>query len=140
MQIDNEQTSSTRKVKSSDSISFDEIYKQVAITCFRYLDFKSLDQVDDLTIKEFEWMMEAHRLKEVDKIYFIHLQAFKNFQATATKKVGKRQKPMYSRFEKFFDYDKAIEQAKGIHKEENSEVTRLKDFMKHKMKEGDDNG
>ena len=70
--------------------------------CFRYLGFKSISEVNRLTIPEYELMMEACQLKRVDDNYRIHWQAFLNFAVQATKKVGKRkERPVYSRFDKF---------------------------------------
>ena len=59
-------------------------------------------------------MMEACQLKMVDDNYRVHWQAFLNFAVQAKKKVGKRkEKPVYSRFDKFFDYEKEIKKAKN---------------------------
>lgn len=89
------------------------MYREVALNCFRYLDYKSFDEVDRLTIPEYELLMEAVRLKQVDMDYRNHLQAFLNFSVKAQKKTGKhKSKPVYTRFKKFFDYDKAIANAK----------------------------
>lgn len=50
--------------------------------------------------------METVRLREVDKDYRNHLQAYLNFAARAMKKAGKnKQKPVYSTFKKFYDYE-----------------------------------
>lgn len=88
------------------------MYREVALDCFRYLDYKSFDEVDRLTIPEYELLMEAVRLKEVDKDYRNHLQAFLNFSVKAQKKTGKhKSKPVYTKFKKFFDYEKAIANA-----------------------------
>lgn len=44
--------------------------------------------------------------------YRNHLQAFLNFSVKAQKKTGKnKSKPVYSRFKKFYDYDKELEKA-----------------------------
>ena len=87
----------------------DEWYRETAINCFRYLDFKSFEQVDKLTLPEYDCLMEAQRLKEVDRDYRNHLQAFLNFAAQAKKKAGKyKEKPVYSTFKKFFNYEEAI--------------------------------
>ena len=53
--------------------------------------------------------MDAVRLKQVDMDYRNHLQAFLNFSVKAEKKAGKnKSKPVYSRFKKFYDYEKEI--------------------------------
>lgn len=49
--------------------------------------------------------MEAKKLREVDDDLKAHRQAFLNFQVQATDKKGR---PIYKRFDKFFDYDKAL--------------------------------
>ena len=54
--------------------------------------------------------MQATRLNEVDKDYRNHLQAFLNFAVQATK--GKKNKPVFTKFKKFYDYEKELEKAK----------------------------
>ena len=82
------------------------------MNCFRYLDFKSFAEVDRLTIPEYELLMEAVRLKQVDMDYRNHLQAYLNFCVKAEKKAGKgKSKPVYSSFKKFYDYGKEIKKA-----------------------------
>ena len=58
--------------------------------------------------------MEAVRLRQVDKDYRSHLQAFLNFAVKAEKKTGKnKSKPVYSKFKRFYDYEKEIEKAQN---------------------------
>ena len=78
------------------------------MNCFRYLDYKSFAEVDRLTIPEYELLMEAVRLKQVDQDYRNHLQAFLNFAVKAEKKSGKGSKPVYSKFKRFYDYEKEL--------------------------------
>ena len=90
------------------------MYREIALNCFRYLDFKSFAEVDRLSIPEYNLLMEAVKLKQVDLDYRNHLQAYLNFVVKAEKRAGKNKtRPVYSSFKKFFDYDKAIEKAKG---------------------------
>ena len=50
----------------------------------------------------------------VDEEYWIHLQAWVNREVKAEKKKGKgRSEPVYKRFDRFFDYEKRLEQASG---------------------------
>lgn len=58
-----------------------------------------------MTIPEYELLMEAVRLKQVDKDYRNHLQAFLNFAVKAEKKSGKHSKPIYDKFKLFYDYE-----------------------------------
>lgn len=88
------------------------MYREIALNCFRFLDFKSFAEVDRLTIPEYRLLMEAVRLRQVDKDYRNHLQAFLNFAVKAEKKSGKnKSKPVYSKFKRFYDYEKEIEKA-----------------------------
>lgn len=93
------------------------MYKEAALNCFRYLDFKSFDEVDKLTIPEYNLLMQAVRLKQVDMDYRNHLQAFLNFQAKAEKKVGKgKSRPVFRKFKQFYDYEAEIEKINGSEK------------------------
>nr|DAF28440.1 MAG TPA: hypothetical protein [Caudoviricetes sp.]DAJ14582.1 MAG TPA: hypothetical protein [Siphoviridae sp. ctdzB12] len=63
--------------------------------------------------------MEAVRLKEVDKDYRNHLQAFLNFAVRAEKKIGKgKTRPVYQRFRKFYDYEKEVDKVKNRKKKQ----------------------
>lgn len=57
--------------------------------------------------------MEAVRLKQVDMDYRNHLQAFLNYAVKAEKKSGKKSKPVYTKFKKFYDYEAELEKAKN---------------------------
>ena len=70
---------------------------------------KSFSEVDRLTIPEYKLLMEAIKLQQVDKDYRNHLQAFLNFAVKAKRKAGKnKMKPVYTRFEKFYNYEAEI--------------------------------
>lgn len=56
--------------------------------------------------------MKSVRLKQVDLDYRNHLQAFLNFSVKAEKKAGKnKSKPVYSKFKRFYNYEKELEKA-----------------------------
>lgn len=57
--------------------------------------------------------MDAVRLKQVDMDYRNHLQAFLNYAVKAEKKSGKKSKPVFDKFKKFYDYESEIEKASG---------------------------
>ncbi len=100
------------------------------MNCFRYLDFKSFEEVDRLTVAEYQLLMEAVRLKQVDLDYRNHLQAFLNYVVKAQKKTGKnKSKPVYSKFKKFYDYEKEIEKAK-VKKSEKSRFSGIGKFLR----------
>ena len=72
--------------------------------------------------------MEAVRLKQVDKDYRNHLQAFLNFAVKAEKKTGKNKtKPVFGKFKKFYDYENEVEKAKngGVEKSRFAGIGKL---------------
>ncbi len=83
------------------------------MNCFRFFGFKSLDEVDRLTIREYEMLCEAEKYKQLDKRKDIALGAWLSFVATAQKKVGSQLRPAYPTFESFFDYAKELKRANG---------------------------
>ena len=86
--------------------------------------------MDRLTIPEYELLMESVRYKQVDADYRNHLQAFLNFAVKAEKKVGKNKtKPVYARFNRFYDYEKEIDKIKNKGKEK-SRFSGLSRFLK----------
>jgi hypothetical protein len=104
------------------------LYREAALNCFRFLDFRSFEQVDRLTIPEYELLMEAVRLKQVDKDYRNHLQAFLNFAVKAEKKTGKnKSKPVYSKFKRFYDYESEVKKvtSKGGEKSRFTGIGKL---------------
>jgi len=52
--------------------------------------------------------MRAYQLQQIDKEMDMHMQAWLNHQVTASKKKGKKQVPVYSKFKDFYDYEKRI--------------------------------
>ena len=76
--------------------------------------------MDRLTIPEYNLLMEAVRLKQVDETYKIHLLAWLTFAAKATKKSGRNAKPVYSKFERFYNYRKELEKAQNPDKGKSS--------------------
>lgn len=93
----------------------------MAVNCFRYMGFTSFEQVDQLTIAQYEVMVEALELRMLDESLHEHRQAFLNFAVKAEKKAGKgKTKPVYRRFQQFFDYDRELEKIKKRKKKNSS--------------------
>lgn len=91
----------------------DEWYKEISVSCFRLFGFTTLEQVDNMTLREYEWLNEAAILREIDADYRNHLQAFLNFVVQAKKKNGKNKEvPVYKTFHSFYDYKKELKKAK----------------------------
>ena len=79
------------------------------MNCIRYLDYKSLEEVDRLTIPEYKLLMKGVNYRLVDAEYRLHKQAWLTFAAKAEKKTGKnKSKPVYDKFKKFFDYEEQV--------------------------------
>ena len=76
--------------------------------------------------------MKAVELKQVDLSYRLHAQAFLNFAVRAEKKVGKNKtKPVYTKFEKFFDYAKEVKKVLNRDKE-NSRFLKISKKIKER--------
>lgn len=73
-----------------------------------------MEQVDRMEIPEYELLMQAMELRQVDEEYRTHEQAFLTVAARATK--GKKGTPVYKRFKDFFDYEEAIRKVKDGNK------------------------
>lgn len=88
-----------------------------------------------LSMSEYELLMKAIRLRQVDLDYRNHLQAWLNFAAQAKKKAGKfKEKPAYSTFDKFYKYEKQIEK---IMKPKKSVFSGIGELLR---RGGEDNG
>lgn len=79
-------------------------------------------------------MMKAFDLKEVDLQYHIHLQAFLNFAVRAEKGSGKHRRPVYTRFEKFFDYEKTVDDVMNGKKDNKDHLKNLSAYISKQAK------
>lgn len=117
--------------------TFNEMYERVVISCFRYLGFKDLEEVNNITPYEYRLLMKSKELQMVDDQYYLHLQAYLNMKARARKRVGKKQRMVYTKFEKFFDYEKEVNEVLGIKKKPKGKFSNLARFINEKSeKEG----
>lgn len=58
--------------------------------------------------------MEAAELRMVDQDFWAHWKAFLNFAVKAERKAGKgKSRPVYSKFPRFYNYEKEIENVKN---------------------------
>lgn len=73
--------------------------------------------------------MTAQQLRSIDESYQIHLQAWVNQQAKATKGKGKNIKSAYNNFKDFFDYDKQREKVIGTDREDTKQAKTLKSMI-----------
>lgn len=130
MQERSETTSEHAGRREEVEETFNEFYERVAMTCFRYLGFKNSDQVDNITPYEYRLLMKSKELEMVDEEYRIHLQAYLNMSAQAKKKAGKKVKPVYTTFNKFYNYQKALDRVMGVKRK--SKFDELAKFINKK--------
>lgn len=80
---------------------YHDTYTEIATVCIRYFGL-TFEQIDRLTIPEYELMIKAYELKEIDKANERHQLAWLTVSAGATKKDGR---PVYKKYKDFFDYE-----------------------------------
>ena len=86
-------------------------------------------------MREYELLVRAAELRDVDTDYRLHEQAFLNFVVRGTKKSGK---PVYRRFKQFFNYAQKIKEVTEKRKKEKKTDSRFARLSKHlKEKRGD---
>lgn len=88
------------------------------------MGFSSLYDIKILTLYEYEAQMYAFRLKQVDKERDMHIQAWINHQVTSTKEKGKKQIPVYKKFDEFFDYEKQIREVESQGKKQSTKTDK----------------
>lgn len=92
--------------------------------------------MDRLTIPEYNLLMKAVQLKQIDMDYRCHMQAFLNFAVQAKRKSGKySERPVYTTFLKFYDYENELKKIDGKH-EQNDRFSGLKKLLKKQQKGG----
>lgn len=94
------------------------------MNCLRFLDFTDFKEIDRLTIPEYQLRMKAFRLNQVDELHKIHQLAWAINMAKQRKKNGR---PVYRRFEQFFNFKKAEKIAKGGFVQ--SSIDKFKSFI-----------
>lgn len=73
--------------------------------------------------------MKAYRLRHVDELYKMHLQAWLNNQATATKQKGKKTVPFFKSFDEFYDIQEEEKKILGISAKETVHKKSLSDLF-----------
>lgn len=73
--------------------------------------------------------MKAYRLRHVDELYKMHLQAWLNNQATATKQKGKKTVPFFKSFDEFYDIQEEEKKILGISEKETVRKKSLSDLF-----------
>lgn len=97
--------------------------------------------MDELTIPEYEILMEAHELKKVDEEYRVARQAFENQRVQATKG-SKHPSAVFKTLESFYNFkqrEKEVKQAFSDNTETNRNKLNFNELIKHR-KEVEENG
>lgn len=94
-----------------------------------------MDEVYQLDMREYRLLCKAQEYKNVDLDYRINELAYLCNKAALRNKQGRL---IYAKFEKLFDYDKAIAKVEKSKKKEVEEETTsaFKRYMEFKKKEG----
>lgn len=80
-------------------------------------------------------LFKAENLKRIDVDYRVHQQAWLSAVAKAEKRTKNKVKMVFDKFEKFYDYDKALGGTNEI--EKSSKMDRYLEFMKGGRTNGD---
>ena len=96
------------------------MYHDIALSAFRYLGCRSFEEVDRMTMSEFELRMIAFNLAEVDEERKRHELAYLNVKAQATNKKGK---PV---FESFYDYEKRVAEVLAANQPQRTKLNERK--------------
>ena len=113
----------------------EDLYDEIAFNCFRFFGFTTFKEVDDLTIHQYKIMKKALRFRQVDDEYAIHKLAYETFRASATKKQGRRETPVYRTFKQFYDYEHELDKAEKAFDDKDNKFKDLIDYKKRKAAE-----
>ncbi|PZL70958.1 hypothetical protein CI088_13835 [Enterococcus plantarum] len=89
------------------------------------MQIEDFNEIARLTIPDYELRMKAYQLKQLDRQYEIHLQAWATVMAGQTRKG----KPIFRTFDKFFDYRKAEEKILGRQKRTTLDKEKLQNWI-----------
>lgn len=78
------------------------------------MGINDLREIDRMTVSEYELRLKAYRLKKLDEQEVLHQLAWANWQIQATKAQGKKEVPVYRKFQDFFDKEKFENEILGV--------------------------
>lgn len=110
----------------------------VCLTAFRWFGMTSMDEVMNLSLKEFRLLNTARELRQADERYLASFEAFMINKAGLR---GKNGKLLYTSIDDLYDYESDIERIYGNKvkpKITDSRIERMKKFYELKEKEGKD--
>lgn len=97
-------------------MTYEEEWRELCITCFRYLDVKSLDEILEMTLEEIGLRLEAYRYKRIDIEHDMHWQAYLNLRVNQKREVnnGKAYEYVYADFNDFFNRTEVENRMLGV--------------------------
>lgn len=96
--------------------------------CFRYLGINDVDKVYMMTPNEYITLMKAHSLRDLDRKYEAHMQAWLSRTVNATEKKGKKETYKFAKFEDFFDYEKEQKRIEKAYKRKPIDQEKVDKF------------
>ncbi len=78
------------------------------MNCIRFLGYNSIRDFEELTIPEYELLMEGVAYRKVDMEYWANRVAWLTMLAKSKKKSGKKYVMIYKKFRQMFNIDAAI--------------------------------
>lgn len=103
----------------------------MAVTCFRYFGYNSMDSVLLLDFREYRLLCKARSYRELDKLNDMAAQAFMINKASLRKKDGRLAYPSQKAL---FDYEKAIRRMEGRKPKPNSRLEAYKRYLREEGK------
>lgn len=111
---------------SETDTGYRDTYTGIATDCIRHFGL-TFEEIDRLTIPEYQLMCKAYELKTVDKANDIYQQAWLTVSAGATRKDGR---PVYKKFKDFFNYEAELQK---VGKPKPNKFSNLSKHMKEKQ-------
>lgn len=99
----------------------------------------TLREAEEMSLYEYRLRLQGNLLKQVDREYELHLQAWLMREIKAERTIGKdKTEPVYKRFDKFFDYDQRISKVKraGGFKAQDSGLRQVARRLEQLREEG----
>lgn len=113
------------------------------LNSLRFLGMNDFTEINRMTLYEYNMRMTAFRLKQADREYGIHLQAWANREIKAKRESGKKKLvPVYKTFKQFFDLEKRIreilrvEEPVGINTKSRGIYNLMKKQKERRLEDG----
>ena len=90
------------------------MYHEIVLNSLAYLGMKSIEEIEQMTLNEYFLRCEAYQLKIIKRNEELALQAWYIQNVQATKGSAKHPKPMFTKFEQFFDTQSIIDDIRAI--------------------------